>query len=135
MKKYLMLFLLMNVLVFTSGVHAVPIISYTEKDLGNGSWQYDYSFYNSINDSYLSGVWLDFYNDVDVTGLSLPTGWDGLVWMGTNTTSFLEAHSIDMTYDIAPGNYLMGYNFEVNYRLGDIDYLSHRGVFSTFTDD
>jgi hypothetical protein len=101
-------------------------IVYYETDLGNGSWFYDYTFYNNSTASEtLYSVWLDFAQSSVTTGSSLPTGWDGTVWEGTNTTVYFETHSSTPGYDIVAGSSLGAFSFTIDYQAGDIPYTAY----------
>jgi hypothetical protein len=98
-------------------------ILYNETDLGGGLWQYDYTFNNTSTASeYLYKVYLDFGQELTATGSPLPSGWFGTMWEGTNPTTYLDAMTIDSSYDIAAGSSLNGFGFTVNYQLGNVAY-------------
>jgi hypothetical protein len=99
-------------------------IFYTETDLGDGLWHYDYTFSNASDASEsLYSVYFHFAQDTSFTGTSLPTGWDGIVWDGnTWTTSFADTYSTDTSYDINAGSSLSGFGFTVDYQAGNILY-------------
>ena len=119
-KKFLITaVLIMSMFVFSSMALAAPSASiwYTESDAGGGWWQYDYQVDNTSSASeYFYSMYLDFSSEVDEVGLALPTGWDGVVWMGSNTTTSVDAYSTDPGNDLAAGNSLSGYSFKVNYK-------------------
>lgn len=101
-------------------------ILYQELNLGNGLWQYDYTFNNtSDTDEYLYSVWLDFDRSATVTGLPLPTGWGGTMWAGTNTTAYLDTSSSGFIYDIPAGNSKSGFVFTINYQAGNIPFTAY----------
>ena len=101
-------------------------IIYIETDLGNGSWQYDYTFYNlSTTNEYLYSVWFDFAQTSTVTGFPLSSGWDGTVWEGTNTTNYLDTFSTNAIYDISAGSSLSGFSFTIDYQAGNIPYTAY----------
>jgi hypothetical protein len=109
---------------------------YLETNLGSGLWQYDYTFNNTSNaGEYLYKVYLDFGQEFTATGSPLPTGWTGTVWEGTNNTTYLDAMTIDPSYDIAANNFLGGFSFNVNQQIGNIAYTAefddHLGNLST----
>ncbi|MBI5663535.1 MAG: hypothetical protein HZC49_00380 [Nitrospirae bacterium] len=99
-------------------------IFYFETDLGEGLWQYDYTFNNTSDaGEYLYNVFFNFTQDTSFTFISLPVGWDGILWDGTTwETSIADTYSSDVDYDIAPGNSLGGFAFTVDYQAGDIAY-------------
>lgn len=110
-------------------------IKYVETYLGEGLWQYNYTF-TSTGDKALYSVWFDFSQFANVTGETLPTGWNGTVWEGTNYTKYLDTFSTDLIYDIPAGGSLSGFNFTINYQAGNIPYtayFSDRSVISGTT--
>ncbi|MBI4849713.1 MAG: hypothetical protein HY808_14280 [Nitrospirae bacterium] len=112
------------ILLMASIASAVPGANfvYNETNIG-GSWQYDYTFYNtSTEGESLYEVFFYFTQDVTVTGTSIPAGWDGLPWTGTNTTSYLNAYSTDFPNDIAAGGSLGGFKFTTDIQVGNISY-------------
>ena len=131
MKKQFLIgvILAVSILMFSSIAFATPQASilYEEKDLGSSWWQYDYRFANlSDAGEYLFNVWLDFSHTAVEEGLSLPTGWEGSVWLGTNTTQYLETSAlVGEGYDIAVGNTLPGFSFKVDYQAGRIPYTAY----------
>ncbi|RJQ44490.1 MAG: PEP-CTERM sorting domain-containing protein [Nitrospiraceae bacterium] len=119
-----------GVWIFTSGIaDASPgaRILYQETELGSGLWQYDYTFSNASDaDEYLFNVWLDFGQEAEVTGLTLPEGWMGAtVWEGTNRTAYLDPVSTDYSYDIPAGNSLGGFSFTIGYQAGSIPFTAY----------
>ncbi len=115
-------------------------ILYQETDLGEGLWQYDYTFYNTSDIGIsLYKVFLDFDKLVTVTGAPLPSDWVGTVWEGTNITYFLSTMSVNQDTYIDAGDSLGGFSFEVNDRVGDIGWYAEfstgeGGVLSNLTD-
>lgn len=128
-----------SLFIISSIALATPNASllYLETDLGNGLWQYDYTFYNTSTTESLYSVYLYFTQDTSFTGTSLPTGWDGIVWDGnTWTTNFADTYSTGTNYDIAAGSSLNGFSFTVDYHAGNISYdayLSEDNVVSGTT--
>ncbi|MBI5195186.1 MAG: hypothetical protein HZA10_02570 [Nitrospirae bacterium] len=113
-------------------------ILYLETNLGNGLWQYNYTFYNtSTAGEYLYSVFLDFDHTAGVIGSPLPTDWAGIIWEGTNTTPTLDTFSLSNASDIAASSSLGGFSFTVDYPAGDIPYTAyfsdHRRSFDTTT--
>ncbi|MBI5055451.1 MAG: hypothetical protein HZB61_02355 [Nitrospirae bacterium] len=114
-------------------------VLYSETNLGNELWQYDYTINNtSTTGEYLFNVWFDFSQTATVTGLPLPEGWMGAtVWEGTNTTTYLDPVSIDPSYDLAAGNSLSGFSFIIDYQAGNIPFTAyfddHAGNISEIT--
>jgi len=112
-------------------------ILYIETDLGNGLWQYDYTFNNtSTNNEYLYYVQLSFGDFYSVSNPVLPSGWQGS-WGIISPTSFIETHTKNSSYDIMPGSSQSGFNFAVNSQIGDISYTAyfdnHQSGISTFS--
>lgn len=101
-------------------------IIYNEANLGGGWWQYDYKFNNtSTADEYLYAVRLDFI-DPDVYGYPLPTGWESTQWEGWNNgVTYIEAHTSDLSYDIAAGSSLSDFSFKINSQIGSIQYTAN----------
>ncbi len=115
------------ILLMASIASAVPeaFIAYNETDLG-GSWQYNYTIYNtSTEGEALHEVFFYFTQDATVTGTSLAAGWHGLPWTGTNTISYLNTYSTDITYDIISGHALDEFSFTVDHRAGNIFYVAY----------
>ena len=139
-RRFLMAVLLMLVVVFSSGVvFAAPSASmlYTETNVGGGWWQYDYMFANSSTaEEYLYSVIFDIASESDAVGLALPLGWDGTVWMGANTTTFLVTFATSGN-DIAANTNLSGFSFKVNYQAGSTAYTAyfddHAGGFDSLS--
>jgi len=98
-------------------------IIYTETDLGGGQWRYDYTFFNTSTDNELNSVYFYFTSDTAFTGMSLPAGWEGIVWDGnTWTTGFADTFSTENLFDIRAGSSLGGFSFTVDYQAGNISY-------------
>jgi len=98
-------------------------ILYQETDLGTGLWQYDYTFNNTSDaGESLYSVYLYFTQQASVTGSPLPTGWDGTVWAGTNTTDVIDTFSTDPGYDILANSSLNGFSFTIDHQAGNIAY-------------
>ena len=129
-KKFLIpaVVLIVSMLVFSSMALAAPNASilYNETDLGGGWWQYDYTVNNTSDaGEYFYSMFLDFSSTVSEEGLALPSGWDGTVWMGTNTTASVDTYSTDLGNDLAAGSSLSGFNFKVNYQAGNVPYTAY----------
>ncbi|RJQ54727.1 MAG: PEP-CTERM sorting domain-containing protein [Nitrospiraceae bacterium] len=124
-KRFFTSAIAVTVILLTASIAlAVPGANfvYNETDLG-GTWQYDYTFFNtSTEGEFLYEVFLFLPQEMDVTGLSLPTGWDGNPWAGENATSFLNAFSTEIPYDIAAGSSLGGFSFITGSQIGNISY-------------
>jgi hypothetical protein len=127
-KRFIISAVAAAVILLTASIAlAVPgaIVVYNETDLG-GSWQYDYTFYNtSTEGEALHEVFFYFTQGATVTGTSLPAGWHGLPWTGTYTISYLNAYSTDFAYDLLAEEGLGGFSFTVDYRAGDISYVAY----------
>jgi hypothetical protein len=98
-------------------------IVYFETAMGGGQWQYDYSFCNTSTTESLFSVYFYFAQETSFTGVSLPAGWEGIVWDGTTwTTGFADTFSTGSSFDISPGRSLSGFSFMVDHRVGNISY-------------
>lgn len=114
-------------------------IIYQETDSGDGTYRYDYVFYNtSTAGESLYAVYLYFDQEATITGLPLPDGWDGIIWEGTNMTDWLETFSMDSAYDISAGSSLNGFSFLIDYLAGSIPFTAYfednQGKIYEFTD-
>ncbi len=99
-------------------------ILYDETDLGNGYWQYDYTFTNlSAGSEYLYGVQLYFDGLYKISNASQGGAWGGS-WGRLNSTSFLETHSRKLAQDISSEASLSGFSFKSNWQVGDISYAA-----------
>ena len=139
-KKLLMAIAAGMILLIASITFASPHASiiYQETEIGNGLWRYDYTFTNASDaNEYLYSVWLDFDRSATITGLPLPTGWDGTMWAGVNTTAYLDTSSTGFSYDIPAGNSKSGFGFTINYKAGNIPFTAyfddHAGNISPLT--
>ncbi len=100
-------------------------IMYQETSLGEGLWQYDYTFHNTSDASeYLYGVFLSFGQVVNVTDSSLATGWSGAVWGNNGSTSFLDAMSTSYSSDIAAGDSRGGFTYTADFQLGSVPFIA-----------
>lgn len=128
-KMLLMAVLAVSMFLFSSvGAFATSSadILYLETDLGNGMWQYDYTFGNtSTAGEYLYSVFLDLDHTAGVTGSPLPADWAGIVWEGSNNTPTLDTFSLSPASDIAAGSSLGGFSFTVDYQAGNIPYTAY----------
>ena len=100
-------------------------IVYMEKDLGEGLWQYDFTFSNntsSTSDLYGVALFMDVSEPITVTGSPLPDYWFGTVWEGQNTTTYLDTMSINSSYYIAPGTSLSGFSFITDQQIAGFDW-------------
>jgi hypothetical protein len=113
---------------------AIPMadILYLETDLGDGSWQYSYTFYNKSDPLADAGVtlwniYLDFDASFTLLSGSVPTGWGydyGPGEVGV-TTSFVQSVSSDPAYDVLPGDSLAGFIFCFNAQIGDLVFSAY----------
>ncbi len=128
-KKFLIpAVLILSMLVFSSMALATPNASilYNETALGGGWWQYDYQVANTSDaGEYFYSMFLDFSSTANEEGLGLPTGWDGTVWMGTNTTAYVDTYSTASGNDLAAGSSLSGFSFKVDYQAGNVPYTAY----------
>ncbi len=128
-KKFLIpAVLILSMLVFSSMALATPSASilYNETALGGGWWQYDYTVNNTSDaGEYFYSMFLDFSSTSNEEGLALPSGWDGTVWMGTNTTAYVDTYSTAPGNDLAAGSSLSGFSFKVDYQAGSLPYTAY----------
>jgi len=117
-------FAVLSILLICSASFASPgaNIFYTEQDLG-GSWQYDYTFYNTSDaGEYLFSVNL-YFDDTTVDSLNIPLGWDSTVsWFIPVETDYLDTYSSDWGSDISAGSSLGGFSFTTQRKAGNISY-------------
>lgn len=112
-------------LVFSTNALSAQSASlmFQEQDLGTGWWQYDYTVTNtSDSGESLSMFLLDFDQTVTIKGSALPQSWFGVVWEGTNVTTFLDARSINPDSSISAGESLSGFSFQANSQVGTLSY-------------
>lgn len=127
-KRFVILITVITGMLLCSSVLAAPnaTILYQETDLGSSQWQYEYTFYNtSSSGESLYNVWFDLSQTATVTGLPLPAGWDGTVWEGTNSTSWLVTYAITAPYEIGAGTSLGGFSFIVDYKAETIPFTAY----------
>jgi len=97
---------------------------YTETDLGGGTWQYDYTFYNSSDATEsLYSVFFYFAQSTTFNWVNIPSGWDSTLsgFTPINTT-LADTYSTGLAYDIGAGNSLGLFSFTVDNQIGDISY-------------
>ncbi|MBI4847073.1 MAG: hypothetical protein HY808_00645 [Nitrospirae bacterium] len=101
-------------------------ILYQETNLGEGLWQYDYTFNNtSTSGDYLYKLYFDFSQMATVTPVSNPTGWmSPVLWGGTITTPFINVMSTNQNNRIAPKSSLSGFSFTTNYQAGNVPFTA-----------
>lgn len=109
-------------------------ILYTETDLGNGSWKYDFVFQNTspgdASHPYLQSVKLDFdYSTVTMS--NTPANWTSYTYTGPASigtpvdTDYLEMYSVAKSADVAAGSSLGGFSFTTTgYSAGNIAYTA-----------
>ena len=136
------LFSLILVLLITPVyVMAIPSAEflYTESDLGGGWWKYDYTLLNTSDidedagyDISDAAIYFKNIGPFQFEGLSIPTDWDGIPWIGTNdgtdpdSDGTYEAYAYALSLpppdgaDITPGSLLDGFSFKINYQAGDL---------------
>jgi len=94
-----------------------------ETNIGSGWWQYDYTISNtSDTGESLYMFLLDFEQTVTVEGSTLPTAWFGVVWEGTNDTTFVDAMSFNPATYVSAGDSLAGFSFRADTQLGNLSY-------------
>lgn len=124
LKNYLILFVaIAGIFMLSSVALSAPSASilYQETDLGEGLWQYDYTFENTSDSEYLYSVWLDFDTFYNITDPVLSDTWVGN-WGAVSPTDYLEIHSNDFADDIAPGDLLGGFTFTVDSQIGSVPF-------------
>lgn len=108
-------------LVFsTAGAIPSADLVYVETDIGGGWYQYDYTAYNTSDAGeslFDIGFWFD--EAATFVWLNLPTGWDE---GGPFMLGFEETWSTGILYDIAAGDSLSGYSFQIDYLAGDMEF-------------
>jgi len=121
---------MLAVLLVVPAAHATMSadILYTETELSEGLWQYNFTVENtsSLGDShpYLWNVALDFDEYANVTILSSPENWTIGSFTSSfdlNDTDYLEMYSDKSDSDVLPGA-LTGLSFTADHRLGEIIY-------------
>ena len=125
-KPYIILFVT-AILVFAHGSSfAIPSadLSYSETDLGGGTWQYDYTVYNTSDDpGYdLFEVFLTFDPLATPSPTALPSDWDFRSGAGFFNTFSLIPGAPPIGSDVAPGTSLGGFSFTTDYQLGDMGF-------------
>lgn len=115
--------------IFNGTALSVPSASflYSETNLGGGSWQYDYTLYNtSIDLGFdLYEVAIDFSTSATFTVVSLPSGWDANTGSGFIDTFSLNQGTPPDGTDIAPGASLSGFSFQLDYQAGNLPFLAY----------
>ncbi len=124
-RLYVVSAVIVCLLVFSTNAFSTQSASlmFQEQDLGTGWWQYDYTVTNtSDNGESLYMFLLDFDQTITIQGSSLPQSWFGVVWEGTNVTTFLDARSINPASYISAGESLNGFSFQANSQVGTLSY-------------
>ena len=110
---------------------AVPIaeILYTETDLGDGFWQYDYTVFNKSDPANDEGVNLYevtfwFNSAIELMKVSVPDDWDS-IYDNISAPGYLLTFSMvpeipPIGADIAPGAFLSGFVFRFDEQVGDL---------------
>jgi hypothetical protein len=122
---YVVSAVVIGLLVFSTSAFSTQSASlmFQEQDLGTGWWQYDYTVTNtSDNGESLYMFLLNFDQTVTIQGSMLPQSWFGVVWEGTNVTTFLDARSINQAKYISAGESLNGFSFKANNQVGNLSY-------------
>jgi hypothetical protein len=127
-KKFLITLIVLALFIMTSSIAlaASAEMLYVEKDLGGGSWQYDYTFFNtSTTGENLYRVSLDLGGLYSISDPTLPDGWSGF-WGFTSEATYLEAHALNSSHYILPGLEYQrsGFSFTINTQLGPIPFVA-----------
>ncbi len=126
-RKLLISLIMSTALLFMLSTSAIATpgatMLYNETDLGGGTWQYDYTFYNTSTTEDLYSVYLYFDQERSFDWVNIPSGWDSTLNGFTPfPTTLADTYSIHPDYDIAAGNNLGYFSFTVDYQAGDISY-------------
>jgi hypothetical protein len=118
------------IVVFLNGsALATPMadFSYVETDFGGGTWQYEYTLFNTSDPVADAGfdlydVFFAFDPTATFTVTAIPTGWD---WNGGS--GFADMYSLNpgeppIGTDIAPGASLSDFVFLFDYRAGALPF-------------
>lgn len=128
MRKKLLLALTVVCMFFgvSATVYATPgaNLIYSETDLGGGTWQYDYTFYNTSDaGEFLYGVYFNFAQSTIFDWVDIPSGWDSVL-NGFTPIGVTQAdtYSTATGNDITAGNSHGMFSFTLDYQAGDISY-------------
>jgi hypothetical protein len=121
---------------------AIPFaeVTYLESDLGAGTWEYEFTVFNTSSlEDYLGNIFAVTLDLGVVTGLnnitkvSLPEDWDYFAYVGGELDpSYIDNQSLlfgapPEGTDIAPGNALGGFVFQFDQKLNAIDFIATFG--------
>ena len=111
------------------------LITYVETDLGGGQWLYDYTVANTsdpalLPDANLYDVTFTVDPNATFSTTSLPAGWSDNPTPGALEVQSTFVGAPPVGTDIAPGDSLSGFQFQFDYRAGDLPYIAS---FSTLT--
>ena len=130
LRRVIIGFLVIVLSVLSGGIaNAIPTaaFNYVETDLGEGSWQYDYTLFNTSDP--VADAGFDLYaahfifdSEVLSTVVSTPSGWLGLGGQGFVTTFSTEVGTPPIGADIAPGMSLSDFTFQFSEQVGDIPF-------------
>lgn len=124
-KLFLSAVVISILLLVSAAAQASPStdVRYNETDLGEGLWQYDYTFYNSSDaGESLFSIYL-YPNESTIDWINIPTGWDSTLSGFTPiSTSMIDAYSTLPANDIAAGSSLGSFSFTIDYQAGSIPY-------------
>jgi hypothetical protein len=115
--------------LLVGSARANVIVYYDVTSLGGNSFQYDYRVVNGGNSSI---GWLTMYlptesltpgfENVAVTSVQSPTGWDNFPMVPADTTlglgAYLDWFSMGSTSDIGPGATLAGFSVTLQFQAG-----------------
>lgn len=125
-KFYMAAILMTAGIIFSGIVHASPMadLTFTETDLGGGSWQYDYTMANTSDPvtnpgAVLYDVWFSFNSSYSITSVTVPTGWDSIWDKFSNVFNVFSFPPPDGA-DIAPGSQPDGFRFIFTGQVGPL---------------
>jgi len=128
---YLAFFLLL--FVCWAGIsQAIPVpkadILYIEKDLQNGWWQYDFTFFNATEISkdpawFLYQVDLHLIEKIGFNVLSTPDHWK-VIFPTTDLLSVNLVSTATMDPGLAPDSSLSGFSFQFNQQVGNLPFVA-----------
>jgi len=112
------------VILTSTSVSATPMadIRYVETELAGGIWQYDYTVFNTaVEPGFdLYDVFLFLKEDVALIDVSVPNGWVFIAFNDFVDTYSLIPGAPPIGTDIAPGEFLGGFIFQFDEKVGDL---------------
>ena len=128
LRRIIIVFLVIVLSILSGGIaNAIPTaaFNYVETDLGDGSWQYDYTLFNTSDPGTYAGfdiyyVFFGFDRSYALTIKSVPDGWTSNSGSGFGNAWSTKPGLPPDGGDIAPGMSLSGFIFQFNEQEGDI---------------